>query len=50
MKEAMDLAFKDSSTERTKPTFSVQSEKDIWWLGAFEVPNQTHEVLAFVFE
>ena len=50
MKEAMDVAFKDSSIERMKPTFSVQSERDIWWLGAFEVPKETHEVLAFVFE
>ena len=50
MKEAMDVAFKDSSTERMKPTFSVQSERDIWWLGAFEVPKESYEVLAFVFE
>ena len=49
MKEAMDVAFNDSSTERIKPTFSVQSERDIWWLGAFEVPKESHEVLAFVF-
>ena len=46
---AMDVAFNDSSTERIKPTISVQSKRDIRWLGAFEVPKESHEVLAFVF-
>ena len=53
MKEAMDMAFSDNSSipiDRIKPTFSVQSERDIWWLGAFEVPKETNEVLSFVFE
>ena len=53
MKEAMDMAFSDNSgipIDRIKPTFSVQSERDIWWLGAFEVPKETNEVLSFVFE
>ena len=31
------------------PTFSVQSEKEIWWLGAFEVPKETHDVLSWMF-
>ena len=31
------------------PSFSVQSEKELWWLGAFEVPKKTHEVLKHMF-
>ena len=53
MKEAMDMAFSDNSgipIDRIKPTFSVQSERDIWWLGAFEVPKEANELLSFVFE
>ena len=49
MKEAMDVAFSDNMgipIDRIKPTFSVQLERDIWLLGAFEVPNETHEMLA----
>ena len=52
MTEAMDMAFGGNLSihgARSKPTFSVQTERDIWWLGAFEVPKETHEVLAFVF-
>ena len=53
MTEAMDMAFGGNLSihgARSKPAFSVQSERDIWWLGAFEVPKETHEVLAFVFD
>lgn len=50
MNEAMFLAKVDSIGDHSqKPSFSVQSEKEIWWLGAFEVPKETHEVLAWVF-
>ncbi len=31
-------------------SFYVQSEKEIWWAGAFEVPKETHEVLSWMFE
>ena len=40
----------DDTTQETNPTFSVQSEKELWWLGAFEVPKETNEVLAWVFD
>ena len=53
MKEAMDMAFSDNlgiPIDRIKPIFSVQSQRDIWWLGDFEVPKETNEVLSFVFE
>lgn len=50
MNEAMFLAKIDAlGNQSQKPSFSVQSEKEIWWLGAFEVPKETHEVLAWVF-
>ena len=29
----------DDTTQETSPTFSVQSEKELWWFGAFEVPK-----------
>ncbi|MCO5573601.1 hypothetical protein L7F22_027373 [Adiantum nelumboides] len=29
--------------------FSVQSESNIWWLGAFEVKKEDHEILYWVF-
>ena len=32
------------------PSFRVQSEKEVWWLGAFEVPKETHEVLSWIFD
>ena len=40
----------DDTTQETSPTFSVQFEKELWWLGAFEVPKETNEVLAWVFD
>ena len=40
----------DDTTQETNPTFNVQSEKELWWLGAFEVPKETNEVLAWVFD
>ena len=50
MNEALAYANLSCSTsEVTKPSFSVQSKKDIWWLGAFEVPKETQEVLAWIF-
>ena len=50
MNEAMFLAKVDAIGDHSpRPSFSVQSEKEIWWLGAFEVPKETHEVLAWVF-
>ena len=38
-----------SDDQNRAPSFSVQSEKEIWWLGAFEVPKETHDVLAWMF-
>ena len=38
-----------SDAQKRAPSFSVQSEKEIWWLGAFEVPKETHDVLAWMF-
>ena len=29
--------------------FSVQSENDIWWLAAFEVPKEDHAILKAFF-
>lgn len=50
MNEAMVFAKVDALGDHSqKPSFSVQSEKEIWWLGAFEVLKETHEVLAWVF-
>ena len=50
MNEAMFFAKVDAIEDHSqKPSFSVQSKKKIWWLGAFEVPKETHEVLAWVF-
>ena len=50
MNEAMFLAKIDAIGDHSqRPSFSVQSEKEIWWLRAFEVPKETHEVLAWVF-
>lgn len=46
MNEAMACAW----DKHSKPSFKVQSEKDAWWLGAFEVPKETHEVLAWIFD
>ena len=50
MNEALACA-KQSSTgvQTSSPSFSVQSENDIWWLGAFEVPKESHEILAWMF-
>lgn len=45
MNEVMACAWnKDSKT-----SFRVQFEKNIWWLGAFSVPKEMHEVLAWTF-
>ena len=30
--------------------FSVQSEKEIWWLAAIEVPKESHNVLSWIFD
>ena len=49
MNEALFYAKRSSTSEAEKPTFSVQSENEIWWLGAFEVPKETHQVLAWIF-
>lgn len=50
MNEAVVSAKRSSTGVQTNSTsFSVQSEKDIWWLGAFEVPKENHEVLAWMF-
>jgi hypothetical protein len=50
MNEAIVCAKRvDAGVQSNFPSFSVQSEKDIWWLGAFEVPKETHEVLAWMF-
>ena len=29
--------------------FGVQSEKNIWWLAAFELPHETHDTLTWYF-
>ena len=29
--------------------FSVQSEFNHWWLGAFQVPSESHQILKWVF-
>ena len=53
MKEAMDVASKNNlgiPIDRIKSTLSVQLEREIWWLGTFEVPKETRKVLTFVFE
>ncbi len=51
MNEAFHIAKQSASpSELVTPYFNVQSEKEIWWLGAFEVPKETHEVLAWVFQ
>ncbi len=51
MNEALHVAKESASAnEVLTPSFSVQSEKEIWWLGAFKVPKETHEVLAWVFQ
>lgn len=50
MNEAIVCAKRTSTGVQTIfPSFSVQSERDIWWLGAFEVPKENHEVLAWMF-
>lgn len=49
MNEAMFLAKRTSMEEEHTPSFSVQSEKEIWWLGAIEVPKETHAVLQWIF-
>ena len=51
MNEAFHIAKQAASTRKVvTPSFSVQSEKEIWWLGAFKVPKETHEVLSWVFQ
>ena len=51
MNEAMEYAKEENGQSLIDaPSFSVQSEKELWWLGEFEVPKETHEVLAWVFE
>ena len=30
--------------------FGVQSEKNIWWLAAFELPHETHDTLTWYFD
>ena len=50
MNEALVCAKQIPSEVQTIfPSFSVQSERDIWWLGAFEVPKENHAVLAWMF-
>ena len=46
MNEAMACAWNKNCV----PSFRVQSEKEVWWLGAFEVPKETHEVLTWIFD
>ena len=51
MNEVFHVAKESASaSEVLTPSFSVQSEKEIWWLGALKVPKETHEALAWVFQ
>ena len=51
MNEALLRAKQTNINESSPgPSFSVQSEKDIWWLGAIEVPKETNAVLVWIFE
>lgn len=45
MNRALDLDI----NENHPSYFSVQSENEIWWLAAFEVPKEDHEVLKVFF-
>lgn len=45
MNRALDPRFVKGSSEY----FSVQSEREIWPVAAFQVPRETHEILSWVF-
>ena len=38
----------DDTVQETSPIFGVQCKKELWSLGAFEVPKETNEVLTYV--
>lgn len=42
----MNTALKNIENE---DLLRVQSEKDIWWLAAFELPKESHEILQWIF-
>ena len=46
MNGAMACAWNKNSF----PNYRVQSEKEVWWLGAFEDPKETHEILTWIFD
>ena len=56
MNESMAYAMSEpcilvyGNIQKSSLSFSVQSKKELWWLGAFDVPKETHEVLAWVFD
>ena len=45
----MNRALTVSQTHDITEKFSVQSEKNLWWLGAFEVDSEDFKVLHWVF-
>ena len=47
MNKALQFAQGD---EKVVQDFSVQSERDIWWLAAFETPKECHETLKWFFQ
>lgn len=47
MNKALQFA---QGNEEVVQDFSVQSERDIWWLAALETPKECHETLKWVFQ
>ena len=45
----MNRALNTTIAEDDQRYFSVQSKNEIWWLAAFEVPKEDHEVLKVFF-
>ena len=43
------VEVEDSTQNEQRRDFSVQSEQNIWWLGAFEVDTEDFEILNWVF-